>query len=362
MLQHPSSSPPHSLSPVPSSATSQAFPRTLPSKSSPASPAATHPAPLCLTQSQDTETGAGSVRLPLTLQQQQQQQQNRICFANELAEQLLDVSAPSQRQVVHLVPCCSSTTKPQDGFCSAHAPAKGNLHLKGWGGTVWGFAPQIPAFASSPLPSHKALQLKGSQIRAVFNITAENERHYQRNCRVMKAGSDTRKGGPGGSPNRTEHPLPPVQHKSPQPGLPHSSPNPTAHPRLLLAWPGSTGSDPERAFGDQVERFPQSCRNQSGLFFLPSSVGFPALTCCSPAAGHGARAGQQLEQDSSAVPSPGISPASAAARERTRAQPHGAAGVAARPGGYFVSCPALILGLPTLSRAAWLKSHPHQHI
>lgn len=194
MLQHPSSSPPHSLSPVPSSATSQAFPRTLPSKSSPASPAATHPAPLCLTQSQDTETGAGSVRLPLTLQQQQQQQQNRICFANELAEQLLDVSAPSQRQVVHLVPCCSSTTKPQDGFCSAHAPAKGNLHLKGWGGTVWGFAPQIPAFASSPLPSHKALQLKGSQIRAVFNITAENERHYQGNCRVMKPGSDTRKG------------------------------------------------------------------------------------------------------------------------------------------------------------------------
>lgn len=135
----------------------------------------------------------------------------------------------------------------------------------------WGFAPQIPAFASSLLPSYKALQLKGSQIRAVFNITAENERHYQWNCRVMKPGQAISPGrGAGGSPRRTDHPLPPVQHspehKSPHPGLPHRSPDPTSHSRLLLAWQGSTGSDLEGGSGDKVEHFPQSCRNQSGLF------------------------------------------------------------------------------------------------
>ncbi|XP_030918403.1 sterile alpha motif domain-containing protein 11 [Geospiza fortis] len=48
-----------------------------------------------------------------------------------------------------------------------------------------GLAAAVPDFMGF---QWQALQLKGSQIRAGFNITAENERRYQWNCRVMKAG------------------------------------------------------------------------------------------------------------------------------------------------------------------------------
>lgn len=141
--------------------------------------------------------GSSHPHLPLTLQQQQ----NQICFANELAEQLLDASAPSQSQAVHSGPCCSWNTKPQRQILLSPSTCTRQHPPEGMGRDSWGSVPQIPACASSLLPSYKALQLKGSQIGAVFNITAENERHYQRNCRVRKPGQAITAGREaGGSP------------------------------------------------------------------------------------------------------------------------------------------------------------------
>lgn len=103
--------------------------RTLYSKFNPLRPHAVHPTVLC-THTQRTGTvvegigtGASTVPLPLTLQQQQ----NQMCFANELAAQLLDVLPPSQRRAVHLEHIATYRPERQKiAVCSGHAPAKGN--------------------------------------------------------------------------------------------------------------------------------------------------------------------------------------------------------------------------------------------
>lgn len=98
-------------------------------------------------------------------------------------------------------------------------------------------------------------------------------------------------------------------------------------------------------------------------FFLPPL--FPGrssthlLQSCSGACRQG---WQQLQQGSPSVPARVSQALQQQQQEKGVGTAPGPAGVAASLGGYFVSCPALILSLPALSRAAWLKSHPHQHI
>lgn len=90
------------------------------------------------------------LHLPLTLQQQQQQQQNQICFANELAEQLLMPQHPPRAGLCIQGPAAHGPHSPKGRFCSAQAPAQGNVHLKGWGGMVGVLFPK--SLLVPPLP------------------------------------------------------------------------------------------------------------------------------------------------------------------------------------------------------------------
>lgn len=126
------------------------------------------------------------------------------------------------------------------------------------------------------------------------------------------------------------NPLTQLSHTGPQ--IPHHIPG--------SCWPGRAAQEVTRRedLGTKSNIFPKAVEIRVE-FFLPSSVGSPALTCCTPAVGHGHRAGKQLEQDSTSVPSTGITPGFAAAGERMWARPHKPAGVPARLGGLFCLLP-----------------------
>lgn len=139
---------------------------------------------------------ASAAHLPWSLQQQ-----NQICFANELAVGILDVSPPSETGCAFRVHCYSLTRKPETAV-----PA---VHLGGWGGT----GRRLPlkkentsSYVSSLLPSTEHFSQNEAKSATFFNIQAENKRHYQQSCYIMKPDQAmTQARSCRGSPRHTDH-------------------------------------------------------------------------------------------------------------------------------------------------------------